>query len=69
MGPEWLDLAGSEVELEDGSVVVADEAYLRRSIQEPGAEIVAGYTTRMPQNSLSDEQIDAVVAYISELAS
>lgn len=57
------------MELEDGSVVVADESYLDRSIQQPGAQIVAGYTTKMPENSLSEQQIDAVVAYISELSS
>jgi cytochrome c1 len=28
---------------------------------------VAGYTTKMPENALTDAQVDAVVAYIEEL--
>ncbi|MGF1665347.1 MAG: c-type cytochrome [Acidimicrobiia bacterium] len=67
VGPAWVGLAGSEVELADGSVVLADTEYLRRSITDPEAEVVAGYTTKMPENTLSDDQVDAVVAYIEEL--
>ncbi len=67
VGPAWVGLAGSAVELEDGSVVAADSEYLRRSITDPGADLVAGYTTKMPENTLSDPQVDAVVAYIEEL--
>jgi cytochrome c oxidase subunit II len=67
VGPAWVGLAGSEVELADGSVVLADTEYLRRSITDPDADLVAGYTTRMPENALTDAQVDAVVAYIEEL--
>jgi cytochrome c oxidase subunit II len=67
VGPAWVGLAGSEVELADGSVVLADTEYLRRSITDPDADLVAGYTTRMPENALTDAQVDAVVAYIQEL--
>ncbi len=66
VGPAWSGLADSEVVLEDGSTVVADEAYLRRSIRDPGADIVAGYTVTMPQNALTDDEIDAVIAFIRE---
>lgn len=64
VGPAWVGLAGSEVELEDGTVVVADTDYLRRSILDPQADRVAGYSARMPPNTLTDEQVDAIVAYI-----
>lgn len=67
VGPAWAGLAGSPVELEDGSVVSADSEYLRRSITNPAADLVAGYTTKMPENTLTDAQVDAVVAYIEEL--
>jgi cytochrome c oxidase subunit II len=67
VGPAWVGLAGSAVELEDGSVVPADTDYLRRSITDPAADLVAGYTTKMPENALTDAQVDAVVAYIEEL--
>ncbi len=69
VGPTWIDLAGSEVELADGSTVVADEAYLLRSILEPDAEIVAGYTLKMPVNGLSEAEAADVVSYIEELTS
>ncbi|MEZ5244529.1 MAG: cytochrome c [Acidimicrobiales bacterium] len=63
-GPAWTGLAGSEVELADGSVVVADEAYLLRSILDPSADLVAGYNLRMPPNDLTQDEAEAVVAYI-----
>jgi cytochrome c oxidase subunit 2 len=67
IGPAWTGLAGSAVQLEGGGTVVADSAYLRRSILEPGAEIVAGYTIAMPEVSLTAAEVDAIVAFIEEL--
>ena len=67
VGPSWIDLAGSDVELEDGSTVVADDAYLIRSILEPDAEEVAGYTLAMPVNGVSEAEAADIVAYIKEL--
>ncbi len=67
LGPSWVGLYGSEVELEGGQVVTADEAYLTRAIADPGAERVAGFALEMPGNDLSDEEIAQVVAYIKEL--
>ncbi len=69
VGPSWVDLAGSEVELDDGTTVTADDAYLVRSILEPDAEIVEGYTILMPPNVLNESQATDVVAYIKELTS
>ncbi len=67
VGPSWVDLAGSQRELKDGTTVVADDAYLIRSILEPEAEEVAGYTISMPANGLDEAQAADVVAYIEEL--
>jgi len=67
-GPSWIGLAGSEVLLADGTTVVADDAYLTRAIAEPSAEIVADSALQMPANSLSDDQIADIVAYINTLA-
>lgn len=67
VGPAWTGLAGSEVELEDGTTVVADNDYLLRSILEPMAEIVPGYSVNMPQNSLTEEQAQDIIAFIEEL--
>ncbi len=67
VGPAWAGLPGEEVELEDGTIVVADDEYLARAIADPQAEVVGGYTITMPENALTDEEIDAVIAYIKEL--
>jgi cytochrome c oxidase subunit 2 len=69
VGPKYVGLYGSQVTLTDGSTVVADDEYLRRSITDPGAERVEGYAVNMPVNGLDDDEIDAVLAYIRELAS
>ncbi|WP_420451584.1 c-type cytochrome [Ilumatobacter sp.] len=68
VGPPWVDLAGSEVQLSDGTTVTADRDYLLRSILEPGVEEVEGYTIRMPENQLTPEQAADVVTYIEELS-
>ena len=68
-GPAWIDLAGSERVLVDGTTVIADDDYLLRSILEPDAEIVAGYNLRMPTNGLSEAQAREIIVYIKELTS
>jgi mono/diheme cytochrome c family protein len=68
VGPAFVGLYGSEVELEDGTTVIADEAYLEESIRDPGAERVAGSNAVMPDNDrLDDEEIAAIITYIEEL--
>lgn len=67
VGPTWRGLAGSMVTLEDGSVVVADGVYLARSIRDPVAQRVAGFSTLMPALNLSDAELAALVAYIESL--
>ena len=67
IGPAWGGLAGSEVELSDGTTVVADEQYLRTSILDPNAQIVDGFTGIMPERDLDDAEVDALVAYLQEL--
>ena len=66
-GPAWAGSLGTEVELEDGTTVTVDEAYLARSIADPDAQVHDGFAIQMPQNQLSDEEIAKVVAYIVEL--
>ncbi len=72
VGPTWLGLYDSQVTLEDDTTVVADEEYLRRAILETNAEIVKGFPASvMPgiyKDTLSEEQIDALVEYIKSLA-
>ncbi len=68
VGPTWVGLYGSDIELQDGTTVVADDAYLERAITDPGAEVVAGARVPMPKNRLDDEQVADVIAYIRELS-
>jgi len=68
VGPTWVGLAGAEVELVDGTVVVADDAYLVRAIAEPSADLHAGFTLQMPSNGLTDSEIADVIAYIEDLS-
>jgi cytochrome c oxidase subunit II len=67
IGPTWVGLYGSTVTLEDGSTVVADETYLHEAIADPSARRVAGYDVAMPDNSLTADEIDDVIAYIRSL--
>ncbi len=71
VGPTWKDLYGHEVELEDGSKVTADEAYLIESIKDPGAKTVKDFPANaMPPYGaiLSDQNIADLVAYIKSLS-
>lgn len=65
-GPSYNGVYGSKVKLADGSTVVADDAYIRESILQPNAKIVAGFQPVMPsfQGLVSEEQILALTAYI-----
>ena len=68
IGPTWFALAGSEVELADGTTVTADDAYLTESIKTPQAKIVAGFDTQqMPIYGFSNEQIADIVAYLKTI--
>jgi len=68
-GPMLSGLAGSIVSLQNGGTVVADKEYLRESINDPGAKIVAGYKPIMPayKTTLSQEQINQLVEYLLTL--
>jgi len=67
VGPAFQGLYGTEVELEDGTTVVADDDYLYTSISDPGAQIHAGYRVPMPPNNLTDAEIAEIIDYIREI--
>lgn len=68
IGPTWFSLFGSQVELTDGSVVTADDAYIHESIKAPQAKIVAGFENQlMPTYGFTDEEIADIIAYIKTL--
>ena len=69
IGPTWKGLYGSERVLADGRRVLADEAYLTRSMMEPNTDVVAGYPAVMPvyQGMLTAAEAGALVAFIKSL--
>jgi len=48
VGPTWLNVYGREEALESGETVIADDEYIKDSILNPNADIVAGYAPSMP---------------------
>ncbi|RMD74547.1 MAG: cytochrome c, partial [Chloroflexi bacterium] len=70
VGPSLQGLYGATEKLADGATVVADENYLRESILNPNAKIVAGYAAVMPsyQGQISEDQLNQLIAYIKSLA-
>jgi cytochrome c oxidase subunit 2 len=68
-GPSLLGVFGSNVTLTDGRKVVADENYLRESIMNSQAKVVAGYQGIMPtfQGMVTEENLMQLIAYIKTL--
>jgi cytochrome c oxidase subunit 2 len=69
-GPVLTNLFGSKVELQSGTAVVADEAYIRESIVNPQAKIVAGFQPIMPtfQGLVTEEQLLQLISYVRSLS-
>ena len=76
MGPSTLraplleGLYGKPVPLQNGSIVVADERYIRDSILLPNSQIVAGYAPEMPSfaGQVTENELIRLIAYIKSLA-
>jgi cytochrome c oxidase subunit 2 len=60
---------GSQVFLADGKAIKADDAYIRESIVNPQAKLVAGFGPIMPtfQGQVSEEQLLQILAFIKSL--
>ncbi|MGD9589940.1 MAG: cytochrome c oxidase subunit II [Pyrinomonadaceae bacterium] len=69
-GAKLEGIFNKEIKLVGGSTVVADDAYIRESILNPGAKIVEGYQPIMPtfKGQVTEEQLIALVAYIKSLS-
>lgn len=70
VGPGWGGLYHSKVTLADGSTVDADDAYLKESILQPNAKVVAGYPPGvMPAYGtlLKEDDVNAIVTYLHSL--
>jgi cytochrome c oxidase subunit 2 len=60
---------GHEVELVNGKKVMADENYIRESIENPNAKIVKGFNPVMPtfKGQITEAEMNALIAYIKSL--
>jgi cytochrome c oxidase subunit 2 len=69
-GPSLKDLFGTLVELQDGSTVIVDEAYLRESILNSQAKIVRGFQPLMPtfQGLISEEGLISLIEHVKSLS-
>jgi len=70
VGPTLKNIFNHNVDLENGTTVLADENYLRRSIIDPQAEIVKGFPPVMPtyQGLLKAREVDALITHIKSLS-
>ena len=67
--PSLEELYGKPVRLQDGSTVTAQDSYIRESILNPKAKLVAGYQPIMPsyQGQVTEEQVIQLLAFIKSL--
>ena len=70
-GPTWKGLYGQKRALANGQEVVADEAYLRRAIVNPDAEIARGFPKgMMPKDfalKLSEVKLRSIIELIKSV--
>jgi cytochrome c oxidase subunit 2 len=68
-GPHLNGIFGERIPLDEGGFAIVDENYIRESLLDPQASIVAGFQPVMPtyQGILKDKQVDALIAYIKSL--
>ena len=67
--PHLEGVFGSPVPLSDGSVVIADERYVRDSILNPKGQVAAGYEPVMPTfaGQVSEDDLAKLVTYIESI--
>jgi cytochrome c oxidase subunit 2 len=70
VGPTWKGLYRKPIKVMTAGkerTVIADEAYLRRSIEDPNADISVGYPPIMPKEKLTEEEMKDLLNYIESL--
>src|SRR3954470_10427068 len=67
--PVLKGLYGKTVQLQNGQTVTVDDAYIRESVLNPQAKIVAGFQPIMPtfQGLVTEEQLLQLIAYVKSL--
>lgn len=69
VGPSWKGMFGKTHTFTDGTSATVDENYLRESINQPQAKVVAGFAPSMPtyQGKLADYEINGLIEFIKSL--
>jgi cytochrome c oxidase subunit 2 len=70
VGPSLVGIWGTQVKLEGGQTATVDMDYIRRSVYDPQAQIVAGYQPVMPtfKGQIDEQQLLSLTEYIRSLA-
>ncbi len=74
IGPSYKNIFGHKVAVETGGKereITVDEAYIKKSILEPEADIVKGFTKGSMvsyKGQLTDQEIDKIIEYIKTLS-
>ena len=68
--PSLVGLYRKHVQLADGRVITADDAYIRESILQPDSKVVAGFQPLMPtfQGLVTEEGVVQLIEYIKSLS-
>jgi cytochrome c oxidase subunit 2 len=68
-GPVLKGAYGKPVTLQSGQTVTVDDAYIRESILNPQAKVVAGFQPIMPtfQGLVTEEQLLQLIAYVKSI--
>ena len=73
VGPSFKGIYGHDVTVKTGGnerVIVVDDEYIKRSIYEPNADVVDGFTKGMMlsyQGQLTDKEIEQIIEYLKSL--
>ena len=70
IGPSFKGFWGRKTLVTTGGTeheIVADDAYLRRSIKEPAADLVKGFPPVMPPFTLSEDELKVISDYLKGL--
>jgi cytochrome c oxidase subunit 2 len=73
VGPSYLGLYGSTIEVESGGIereIVADSTYIRTAIYDPDADIAKGFNKGLMlsyEGLVSEEEIGLIIEYLKHL--
>ena len=67
IGPTLKGIFGRTEKMTNGQTITVDDPYLRESIVNPSAKIVAGYDDLMTKAELTDEEVNELIEYLKTL--